>query len=267
MTSRRTRFTPSFSLAGEILESRLVMSASGVAQGAVEVAAQSVHNAATSTSLAVQVGTLGQPITFVATVKGPASAGSPTGTVEFVENGSVIQTLTLAPTTTAGKNAMSQVTYTLTPQPGGPAIFFGKHAITAEFIPSGAFSKSVVTKSFTVSQPHYTTLPDGVKVATIVPGSGPQIQSGQTANVLYTGYLAKNGQIFDDSVNDGGTPFTFTLGAGQVITGFDAGTVGMQAGETRIIEIPPKEGYGGVANGPIPANSTLIFVQTLASIS
>ena len=106
-----------------------------------------------------------------------------------------------------------------------------------------------------------------MKVATIAPGSGPVIQPGQTANVLYTGYLAKNGQIFDDSINDGGTPFGFTLGAGQVIPGFDAGTAGMQVGETRIIQIPPAEGYGDTANGPIPANSTLIFVVTLESIS
>ena len=85
--------------------------------------------------------------------------------------------------------------------------------------------------------------------------------------MLYTGYLAKNGQIFDDSINHGGTPFSFTLGAGQVIPGFDAGTVGMQVGETRIVLIPPAEGYGATANGPIPGNSTLVFVLTLESIS
>jgi FKBP-type peptidyl-prolyl cis-trans isomerase len=259
MTRRRTRFTPSFSLGGEILENRLVMSASGVAQG--------VHNAATSTSLAVHVGTLGQPTTFVATVRGPASAGAPTGTVELIDHGSVVETLTLSPTSTTSKNAMSQGMFTLTPQPGGPALFLGKNTVTAEFIPSGSFSKSVVNKTFTVSQPHYTTLPDGVKVATIVQGSGPQIQSGQTASMLYTGYLAKNGEIFDDSSNHGGTPFSFTVGAGQVITGFDEGTVGMQAGETRLVLIPAKEGYGSTANESIPANSTLLFVLTLASIS
>jgi peptidylprolyl isomerase len=107
----------------------------------------------------------------------------------------------------------------------------------------------------------------GVKIATIAQGSGSGIQSGQTASVLYTGYLASNGHIFDDSINDGGTPLSFTLGAGQVVPGFDAGTAGMQAGETRVIMIPPAEGYGATANGPIPGNSTLIFVVTLKSIS
>ena len=93
---------------------------------------------------------------------------------------------------------------------------------------------------------------DGVQVATITPGSGPQIQAGQTANVLYTGYLAKNGQIFDDSISHGGAPFAFKLGAGQVVPGFDAGTAGMQVGESRIILIPPSEGYGADRQRPHP---------------
>jgi peptidylprolyl isomerase len=266
MANRRSRFTPSFSLAGEILESRLVMSASGATMGAAQVA-QSVHNVATQTTVAVSAGTLGQPVTYTVTVRAPASAGSPEGTVSLVDHGAVLQSVTLSPSTTTGKYAYSQGTYTVTPQPGGPAYFFGKHSVSAQFLPDAGFSKSVASKTFTVSQPDFTTLSDGVKVATIVPGTGPQIQSGQTANVLYTGYLAKNGEIFDDSTNDGGTPFTFSLGAGQTIPGFDAGTVGMQAGETRIIQIPAAEGYGATANGPIPANSTLIFVQTLESIS
>jgi FKBP-type peptidyl-prolyl cis-trans isomerase len=100
-----------------------------------------------------------------------------------------------------------------------------------------------------------------------VPGSGPEIQTGQTASVLYTGYLARTGKIFDDSINDGGKPLSYTLGAGQVIPGFDAGTAGMQVGETRIVLIPPAEGYGATANGPIARNSTLIVVLTLESIS
>ena len=79
--------------------------------------------------------------------------------------------------------------------------------------------------------------------------------------------MQKTGKIFDDSINDGGAPISVALGAGQVIPGFDEGIVGMQVGETRIIQIPPAEGYGHTANGPIPANSTLVFVVTLESIS
>ncbi len=117
-----------------------------------------------------------------------------------------------------------------------------------------------------INPPAFTTLSNGVNIATVAQGSGPAITSGQVANVLYTGYLASNGQVFDDSAEHGGTPLTFTLGSGQLIPGFDSGTVGMKVGETRIIEIPPAEAYGITANGSIPANSTLIFVVTLESI-
>ena len=202
------------------------------------------------------------------TVRAAAALGSPEGTVNITDHGSVIQTLTLSPTTsTNAKYAFSEASVTLTPQPGGGAYFFGKHALGATFVPSGAFMKSTGRTTFTVSQASYTSLANGVQIATIVPGSGPQIQSGQTANVLYTGYLAKNGKIFDDSLSHGGTPLSFPLGQQAVIPGFDAGTVGMQVGETRIISIPPAEGYGKAANGPIPGNSKLVFVVTLESIS
>jgi hypothetical protein len=272
MDKRRLRPAPALSFDMEALESRVVLSgidsAGALHQGAVDVAAQSLKKAGTETTLAVKAGTLGQPITFTATVRAAAAAGSPEGTVEIIDHGKVIQTLTLAPTTsTSAKSAVSGATSTLSQQPGDSAYFFGKHTVSAKFIPSGSFLKSSASEVFTVSQPAYNTLGGGVKVATIATGSGPEIQSGQTANVLYTGYLAKNGRIFDDSVNDGGAPLSFLLGAGAVIPGFDSGTVGMQVGETRVILIPPAEGYGAVANGPIPGNSTLIFVVTLKSIS
>jgi hypothetical protein len=271
MNHRRPRRAPVLSGVVETLEGRVVLStttAGSLAQGAVQVSAQSAHKAATTTTLAVGPGTLGQPITFTVTVRGPASAGSPTGTVNITDHGQVLGTLTLSPaTSSSSKFAVSSATVTLAPQPGGGAYFFGPHALSATFVPSGSFSKSVASKTFTVGQPAFTTLVGGVKVATIAPGSGTAIQSGQTANVLYTGYLAKTGKIFDDSLSHGGSPFGFTLGAGQVVPGFDAGTVGMQVGETRIVEIPPAQGYGATANGSIPANSTLIFVLTLKSIS
>ncbi len=89
-----------------------------------------------------------------------------------------------------------------------------------------------------MSPPAFTTLSNGVSIATAVPGSGQQIQDGQTANVLYTGYLAQTGQIFDDSLDHGGAPLSFVLGSGELIPGFDTGTVGMRVGETRIHRDP-----------------------------
>jgi peptidylprolyl isomerase len=272
MDRRRSRFVPGLCFASERLERRAVPSAAGSAGGlsrsSAEVAAAAARQASTHLSLAVTAGTLGQPITFTATVRAGAAAGAPAGTVNILDHGRVIQTLSFTPTTSAsGQFASSTGTAVLTQPPGGAAYFFGKHQVSAVFVPKGGFARSTANQSFTVSEPAYTTLAGGVQVATIAPGSGPQIQSGQTANVLYTGYLAKNGKIFDDLSAHGEKPMSFTLGAGQLIPGFDAGTADMQAGETRVILIPPAEGYGAAANGPIPANSTLIFVVTLQSIS
>ena len=270
MDGRRSRFVPGVSFVNETLERRVVLSGIGAAhpQAAAEVAARAVRKAATTTTLAVDAGTLGQPVAITVTVRAAASAGSPTGTVNIVDHGTVIGTLPLAPAASAGGTAATgAASVTLTQPPGDAALYFGKHRLNAVFVPSGAFAKSGAATTFTVGQPDYTPLAGGVKVATIARGSGPQIRAGQTANMLYTGYLAKNGKIFDDSALHGGTPFGFTLGAGQVVPGFDAGTAGMQAGETRIISIPPAEGYGDQASGPIPGHSTLIFVVTLESIS
>ncbi len=272
MNRRHSRFAPGRCLEMESLEGRVVLSGIGssgaFASRTAEFAAQTIKNAATETTLAVNAGTLSQPITFTVTVRAPVTAGSPMGTVNITDHGNLIQTLTLVPATSANRRyAVSEATFTVTSQPGGPANFFGKYHVTATFVPSGMFSKSSGSRNFTISKPAFSALANGVDIATVVPGSGPQIQSGQTANVLYTGYLAQNGQIFDDSLSHGGAPLSFVLGAGQLIPGFDAGTTGMQVGETRIIVIPPSQAYGSTANGSIPANSTLVFVVTLESIS
>jgi len=256
----------------ESLEGRIVLSGIGssgaFASRTAEFGAQTIKKAATETTLAVNAGTLGQPITFAVTVRAPAAAGSPVGTVNLTSHGNLIQTLTLSPTTSANRRfAVSEATYTVTSQPGGAANFFGRYPVNATFVPGGMFSKSSANKTFRVSPPAFTTLATGVNIATVVPGSGPQIQDGQTASVLYTGYLAQNGQIFDDSITHGGAPLSFVLGSGQLIPGIDTGTAGMRIGETRIIEIPPSQAYGSTANGTIPANSTLVFEVTLESIS
>lgn len=95
-------------------------------------------------------------------------------------------------------------------------------------------------------------------------GDGAVAKNGDTVSVNYTGWL-EDGTKFDSSIDRGQT-FDFILGARQVITGWDEGVVGMRVNGTRLLVIPPSLGYGATANGPIPANSTLIFEVQLVAI-
>ncbi|MDR1775205.1 MAG: FKBP-type peptidyl-prolyl cis-trans isomerase [Actinomycetes bacterium] len=96
-------------------------------------------------------------------------------------------------------------------------------------------------------------------------GSGDDqvAKAGDTVKVDYTGKLT-DGTQFDTSI--GREPLEFTVGAGQMIAGFDAAIPGMKVGETKTVTIPPEEGYGDRQVGSIPPNSTLIFDVTLVEI-
>jgi peptidylprolyl isomerase len=98
----------------------------------------------------------------------------------------------------------------------------------------------------------------------LVVGTGAEATSGKTVSVHYTGTLS-NGQKFDSSL-DRGQPFSFQLGAGGVIKGWDEGVVGMKVGGKRKLIIPPSLGYGDQAAGSIPPGSTLIFEIELLSV-
>lgn len=90
-------------------------------------------------------------------------------------------------------------------------------------------------------------------------------KSGDKIYVHYKGTLQSNGEKFDASY-DRGTPFSFKLGGGQVIKGWDQGLLDMCIGEKRTLTVPPEYGYGQRSVGPIPAGSTLIFETELMGI-
>ena len=94
-------------------------------------------------------------------------------------------------------------------------------------------------------------------------GEGAQAEAGKTVAVHYTGLLT-DGTVFDSSV-ERGEPIEFPLGMGRVIKGWDEGIAKMQAGGQAILIIPPELGYGAGGAGPIPPNSTLIFIVELVS--
>lgn len=109
----------------------------------------------------------------------------------------------------------------------------------------------------------YTT-PSGLKYKIIEKGTGKKAESGATVTVHYTGTLT-DGKKFDSS-KDRNQPYTFKLGSGRVIKGWDEGISLLQVGDKALLTIPAELGYGANAYGPIPANSTLIFEVELLDV-
>lgn len=107
----------------------------------------------------------------------------------------------------------------------------------------------------------------GLEIETIKEGTGEGAKNGDSITVHYTGLLT-DGTLFDSS-KVSNQPFTITLGAGEVIPGWDLGLVGMKVGETRRLTIPANLAYGagGIPNSPIGPNATLIFEVELLSIN
>lgn len=113
-------------------------------------------------------------------------------------------------------------------------------------------------------------LSDGLIYQDIVVGKGALATPGQTVTVNYTGSLT-NGTVFDSNIEpqfNHVQPFSFALGAGQVIKGWDKGVAGMRVGGTRKLTIPADMAYGSnPPPGPIPPNATLLFTVTLTGVS
>jgi len=107
---------------------------------------------------------------------------------------------------------------------------------------------------------------DVVKIDELAAGDGEPARRGQRVSVHYTGWLT-DGKKFDSSL-DRGQPFNFTLGAGEVILGWDDGVSGMQVGGKRRLTIPAELGYGrrGI-RGVIPPNAVLVFEVELLEVA
>jgi peptidylprolyl isomerase len=114
-----------------------------------------------------------------------------------------------------------------------------------------------------------TTTASGLSYEDTRPGEGESPAKGQTCVMHYTGWLwvdGKKGEKFDSS-HDRGRPFTFPIGAGRVIKGWDEGVASMKIGGARTLLIPAELGYGARgAGGVIPPNATLLFEVELLSV-
>ncbi len=111
----------------------------------------------------------------------------------------------------------------------------------------------------------FVTTKSGLKYRDLKVGSGDEAKAGRSVTVHYRGWL-DNGTEFDSSRNRD-EPFTFVVGRGQVIPGWDEGIVGMRVGGVRELTIPPSLGYGDQQQGRIPPNSTLHFDVELLEVN
>jgi FKBP-type peptidyl-prolyl cis-trans isomerase len=111
-----------------------------------------------------------------------------------------------------------------------------------------------------------TAAPTALVVQNLVDGTGPEVKSGQTITVHYTGVLWTDGTVFDSSWTRN-SPATFGIGTGNVIPGWDKGLVGKKVGSRVLLVVPPADGYGAQAQGKIPANATLVFVVDILDAS
>lgn len=129
-----------------------------------------------------------------------------------------------------------------------------------------AFLLSAAVACSGSSSPSSPTVSVPFSATDLIVGTGATATAGSRATVTYGGWLySTTGTNNKGSQFDSGS-FAFTVGAGSVIAGFDRGVNGMKVGGTRRIVIPPDLGYGNVAQGSIPANSTLVFDVALTAV-
>jgi peptidylprolyl isomerase len=145
-----------------------------------------------------------------------------------------------------------------------------KSASTGATGATGASATAKTPASGPLSKEPHITPPSGpppAKLVTkeIIKGTGTEAASGDTVSVNYVGALYKTGKVFDASWKRN-EPFSFALGKGQVIPGWEQGVVGMKVGGRRELIIPASLGYGAKGSPPsIPPNETLIFIVDLLS--
>jgi len=112
----------------------------------------------------------------------------------------------------------------------------------------------------------YVTTASGLRYYDLAVGDGPIVQNGMQVTVHYSGWLT-DGSQFDSSL-DRGEPFSFVIGRGQLIPGWEEGVLGMRVGGRRQLVIPPDLGYGSQgAGGVIPPDATLIFEVEVLSVA
>ena len=147
---------------------------------------------------------------------------------------------------------------------GGMSLF--SNPTQTQTQPSGTTTSTTNTNPQTTTTSMPTENVTQLQVTDETVGTGDTAISGDSVTVNYVGSLT-NGTVFDASASHGSTGFTFNLGAGQVIQGWDQGIVGMKVGGKRKLVIPASLAYGSQSPAPsIPPNSTLVFEVELLKV-
>jgi FKBP-type peptidyl-prolyl cis-trans isomerase len=184
------------------------------------------------------------PLLLAALLLGCAAEAAPVVAPAPAPAGTAVVT---APTSTSTSTSTSTPTSTPTPTAAAPA--------TAPDAPPSTPPSASGRR------------PDGLDVTVLIPGSGPGAQTGDHVRVHYVGTLL-DGSLFDSSRSKGRSPFTFVLGKGTVIKGWEEGVLGMQVGEVRRLVIPSDLAYGDRGRPPvIPARSSLVFEIEMLAIN
>lgn len=173
--------------------------------------------------------------------------------------------LVVAQFTNRGQEAIAANLSTSQPNPTAVSSAAPQDLIAQSPSTPGADALTPMTDANSNADSNTVTTPSGLKYVDVVEGTGATPETGQTVFVHYTGTL-EDGTKFDSS-RDRNRPFSFRLGTGQVIKGWDEGISTMKVGGRRELIIPPQLGYGARgAGGVIPPNATLMFDVELLQI-